>query len=132
MIRSTSTRNTGALATAAWCAEHGLVPKDNLWFVEVVFTAGTAKLTLEVYAAEWGFSVHHADRVSWIRVTDIPFVHGRDDFALLSAATGLSQLRRVFDAARTEHGLAFARETADVRTNLDDALPAIRRWLAAL
>jgi hypothetical protein len=123
---------SGALATAAWCLARGVFPQDNLWFVEIVLEAGASRFTIEVYAAEWGFALHHDERTSWIRVTDIPFVHGRDDFELLPVANSLTNMRRVLETIEVQHGIAFAREGAAVRTNIDGALPAIRDWIAAL
>jgi hypothetical protein len=127
-----SAPNTGALATAAWCLARGVFPQDNLWFVEVVLAAGTSRFTIEIYAAEWGFALHHDERTSWIRVTDIPFVHGRDDFELLPVASSLASMRGVLETVEAKHGIAFARDAAVVRTNIDSAQSAIRDWIATL
>lgn len=124
-------QNTGALATAAWCLARGIFPQDNLWFVEIALAAGASRFTIEIYASEWGFALEHDDRTSWIRVTDIPFVHGRDDFELLAVASSLSQMRGVLAAIEAQHAVTFSRE-AVVRTNIEDALPAIRDWVATL
>src|SRR4051794_31932290 len=83
--------NTGPLASAAWLVARGLQPKEARWFVEIELASDTgisegteqARLLLEVYAEEWGYRFQRGERVSWIRVTDVPFVHGRDDHELL-------------------------------------------------
>jgi hypothetical protein len=61
--------------------------------------------SVAVCAEEWGFAFHH---------TDIPFVHGRDDFGFI----------------RQPHTLP-TRSTAAVRSNVTGATAAVRRWLHA-
>ena len=64
------------LAASAWLANRNLIPKDPRWHVEIVLEAvgqPDSRFHLEVYAEEWGFKFCHAGRVSWIRVTDVPF-----------------------------------------------------------
>ncbi len=124
--------NTGPLATAAWCVSRGLYPTQRDWFVEVVMHAGASRFAIEIYAGEWGFAFQHDGRMSWIRVTDIPFVHGKDDFQLLHETTGLLQIGALVRAVEHLHGMKLARETADVRTSIADGEPAIREWLRSL
>jgi hypothetical protein len=124
--------NTGPLATAAWCVSRGLFPNGRDWFVEITMHAGASRFAIEIYAAEWGFAFHHDGRVSWIRVTDIPFVHGQDDFQLLHETTSLMQINAMVHHVEHLYGIKFARDQATVRTSIEDAEPAIGEWLHTL
>ena len=125
--------NTGPLATAAWCLARGLYPTERNWFVEVSLRAIAGScFDIEIYAEEWGFQFRHDTRVSWIRVTDIPFVHGRDEFDLLREVSGLKDITRVLRAIETRYRVTFPREDATVRTNIDDAESTIREWIESL
>lgn len=127
--------NTGPLAAAAWLAERGVSPEHEKWFVEVRLHAQNDPSTcfqLDVYAEEWGFQLQHDGRNSWIRVTDTPFVHGRDDFDLFGRVRALRDIGRVLQAVENELGLAFDRGAPGIRTNLADAYPSVRAWIAAL
>jgi hypothetical protein len=137
--------NTGPLASAAWLVARGLLPNEPRWFVEIELAAMTAesgntddgakaeaRLFLEVYAEEWGYRFERDGRVSWIRVTDVPFVHGRDDHALLVKTTTLNGIGKLLRELEAAHRLAFKRDAAIVRSNVDDESGAIRAWLAEL
>jgi hypothetical protein len=124
--------NTGPLATAAWCLARNLLPRTRNWFVEVVLTAPTARFAIEIYAEEWGFAFELGTRVSWIRVTDIPFVHGQDDFGLLRETTSLVNVGRVLRSVEERYALAFPRATAAVRTNIDGGEPTVLAWVETL
>ena len=124
--------NTGPLATAAWLIARGLVPAGRTWSVEVVLRAGASRFEIQIFAEEWGFSFHHEDRVSWIRVTDIPFVHGRDDHELLRQTTSLRGLQQLVRGLESRYELAFDREGAEVETSIENGEEAIREWIAEL
>lgn len=124
--------NTGPLAAAAWCLARGLFPSDRNWFVEIELRAAKTRFTIEIYEAEWGFAVHHGEQTSWIRVTDIPFVHGRDDFDLLRETSSLKDIATLVRAVEALTGVTFSRESAAVRTNIADGEAAIRDWIATL
>lgn len=115
---------------AAWLRSLGLKALGR-WHVEITLASGASRFHVYVYAEEWGFAFHHARQSSWIRVTDIPFVHGRDDFRLIREAVALTELRDLLDRLELEHDLAFARSTAVVRTNVTGAAASVRRWLQA-
>lgn len=115
---------------AAWLRGLGLKGLGR-WHVEITLASGASRFHLYVYAEEWGFAFHHARQSSWIRITDIPFVHGRDDFRLIRETVALSDLSDQLDRLELEHDLAFARSTAIVRTNVTGAAAAVRRWLQA-
>jgi hypothetical protein len=128
-------KNTGPLATAAWLLGRSLFPREKNWFVEIELCAdnvANARFGIEIYAEEWGFAFRHDDRVSWIRVTDIPFVHGRDDFELLRASSGLRNIGNVIEQVENCYDLHFTRDLAIVRTNIAESDEAIRTWIAGL
>jgi hypothetical protein len=130
-IPSTSRRFTtpGAEAADRWLFALGL-PAPARWHVEiaVLADAGT-RFDLNIYAEEWGFCFQHAGRSSWVRVTDAAFVHGRDDHDLLAKAPDLLAISVLLADLEHEHGLAFRRATASVRTNIPDAPNIVRDWL---
>jgi hypothetical protein len=124
--------NTGPIATAAWLVERELFPSEPHWFVEVVLTAGDSRLRLELYAEEWGFLFSHDGRTSWIRVTDVPFVHGHDDHKLLHRTPPLKGIGKLVRHIEQQHGLAFSRTRAAVRTNVRGGERPVRAWIATL
>jgi hypothetical protein len=127
--------NTGPLASAAWLVMRGLVSREPRWYVEL--TLGTTGVTgeeptllrLELYSEEWGFWFRHDDKISWIRVTDVPFVHGRDDHRLLAETPALKNLGSLVRALERRFGVRFDLEAASIRTSLFGAEPAVREWI---
>ena len=127
--------NTGPIASAAWLAARELYPRDPKWRVEIELVPATSRdmrLELEIYAEEWGFRFSVGERVSWIRVTDVPFVHGRDDHGLLRATPALRDIGELVRSIERSHAVAFERRTAAIRTTIDGGEPAIRSWLETL
>lgn len=135
----------GALAARSWLAARGINPPGIArWNADVSlgihdeapspgFDPETdTRFRVEIYSEEWGYLFCHAGRASWIRVTDIAFVHGRDDFALLAQTPALDALRTLVRMIERRHTLTFRREHAYVRTNLAHAEPALRRWALSL
>jgi hypothetical protein len=133
------------LAARAWFRDRALSAPGLLrWHAEVLldvvdqpardqFDERTdTRFRLEIYSEEWGFLFCHAGRASWIRVTDVPFVHGRDDFRLLSTTPALRDIGHLLRAVEQRHGLQFRRRNAHVTTNIPNAEPAIRRWVESL
>jgi hypothetical protein len=124
--------NTGPLASAAWLVARDLRPDDAKWFVELVFLAPDARFELAIYAEEWGFRFERAERVSWVRVTDIAFVHGRDDHQLLGRIPPLREIARLVRALEAEHGIRFARDAVRVTTSIPDADSVLQTWASTL
>ncbi len=91
-----------------------------------------SRFHIEIYAEEWGFFFCHAGRASWIRVTDQPFVHMRDDYGLLALTPPLDAIGTLLRKTEQEHQLAFRRKLAFVSTSVANAEPAIRRWIEQL
>ncbi len=141
----TSTTTAGTLAARGWLNGLALTPPVRPpWFAEV--TLGTeqvvpslafdrevaTRLRLEIYSVEWGVFFCHGGRSSWIRVTDVPFTHGRDDFNLRSVTPPLKDVGALVRALEVAYELRFARELAVVRSNLRGAEQALRPWLRSL
>ena len=124
--------NTGPLATAAWLLTRGLLPSERNWYVEIELQAGLARFEIEIFAEEWGIAFRHDGRASWIRITDIPFVHGSDDHDLLAKTTSLRDVGSVLRDVEKRYGLTFDRDAAVIRTNIANAEPEIREWVLTL
>ena len=141
-----STASTaGKRAAHGWLQSQGLsAPALTPWHVEVSFdvrdTAATllfderrdTRFRIEIYSEEWGFFFCHRGKASWIRTTDISFVHGRDDFGLLPSTPPLKDIGALLGSIQRQHALTFRREHALVRTNLQSAELAIRLWILSL
>jgi hypothetical protein len=126
-----SARAIGAGALLRWNAEIALDVIDGPAPEE--FDERTAsRFHVDIYSEEWGFYFCHGGRASWIRVTDIPFVHGRDDFALLPVTPPLQELGSLLQELELRHSIRFQRDRALVRTNLPRAEPSIRAWVMSL
>jgi len=138
-------QSIGAIASAHWLAQRRLSSTSVLrWHVEIAldvvdgpapveFDERTAtRFHIDLYSEEWGVFFCHAGRSSWVRVTDIAFVHGRDDFGLLAEMPALPDLGAWLRRLEQQHGVVFQRAFARVRTNLANAEPVIRRWIASL
>src|SRR5262245_20787561 len=128
-----------------WREARGLsVPSTLRWYVEIALPTvdGPApaefddridsRFHIDIYPEEWGFFFCHAGRASWIRVTDIAFIHGRDDYALLAKTTALADVGELLRLLEDHHHLRFERAHALLRTNLSHAEAAIRRWVQSL
>ena len=137
-----SSRTAGALAAETWLRGHGVTPPPTRWHVEIAldivherapteFDEHTAtRFHLDIYTEEWGVYFCHAGRSSWIRVTDIAFVHGRDDFHLLDVTPALKDIGQLLGQLERTHRIQFQRKHASIRTNLAGVEPAIRSWVA--
>src|SRR5690349_3802850 len=100
-----SSRTAGAMAAEMWLRQRGLSPPPTTrWHVEialdVVHTRAPSEFDeviatrfhLDIYLEEWGVFFCHGGNASWVRVTDVPFVHGRDDFQLLAVLPPLKDV----------------------------------------
>lgn len=121
----------GAQASRRWLERLALSAQPR-WFAEIDVPAGKdSRLELNIYLEEWGFVFHHGGRTSWIRVTDVPFVHGRDDFGLLPSTPDLLSIHGFLVELASKHAIDWQHENAGVRTNLPRATETIRRWLVS-
>jgi hypothetical protein len=135
----------GAAAASSWLSALGLQPPAALrWHVEIAISdldgpppiefdeRVATRFQLDLYSEEWGYFFCHHGRSSWIRVTDIPFVHGRDDFGLLVQTPTLGSIGAMIRTLEGRHAIQLRREHALVRTNLTGGEATVRRWLATL
>ena len=143
--RSQST-NAGIVAASAWLTTLGLNPPPGTlrWHAEISLDvregpapiefdeARDSRFHIDIYSEEWGFFFAHHGQVSWIRITDIPFVHGRDDHHLLMQTPALPDIGKLMRVLETKHDIHFNRAGALIRTNVVAAEPMIRRWLLTL
>lgn len=124
--------NTGPLASASWLVARDLVPQAAKWFVGITFSSPTgATFELEISSEEWGFRFEYQGRVSWIRVTGIPFVHGLDQHELLAQTTKLDHVASILRSIEKRYRLQFEGFPI-VHTDLVDADRAITTWLRSL
>ncbi|HEY2732945.1 MAG TPA: hypothetical protein VGI70_03125, partial [Polyangiales bacterium] len=95
----------GRVAAAGWLQARALQTIGGArWHVEIALDVvdqpasaeyderTASRFHIEIFGEEWGFFFCHAGRASWIRVTDVAFVHGRDEFGLLGVTPDLSQI----------------------------------------
>lgn len=147
--RLASNQNTagkGASEAHHWLKTLGLHPPPGRlrWHAEISLDVidGPARVEfdervdtrfhIDVYSEEWGFFFCHAARVSWIRVTDIAFVHGRDDHQLLTQTPAFENIGELLRRLEAKHNVHFNRQHAIIRTNIAAAEPQIRRWLLTI
>jgi hypothetical protein len=135
----------GRLAALAWMRARALTPPTlTPWHVEVSLDVRNApairefdehrdtRFHVEIYSEEWGVFFCHEGHASWIRVTDVPFVHGRDDFNLLSILPPLKDVGGLVRALERQHSIQFRREFALVRTNVPSAQAVVQAWVRTL
>jgi hypothetical protein len=127
----------GARASAAWLAARGLdATRSPHWYVEIVLGGRDAldhgHFELDLYPEEWGFVFRSGRRVSSIRITDQPFVHGSDDHALLAETPPLERVGDLVRAIERKRRLPFQRDDVTVRSDLARAEAAVRAWVNTL
>jgi hypothetical protein len=136
--------HAGMLATGSWLAARGLlVPPRTRWEVTIALDvvdrpaqaafseARDTRFHIAIASTEWGFYFCHHGRASWIRVTDVPFVHERDDHALLVRMPPLRALGRLVRSLEDTYCVRFRREHAAIRSTITGAEPAIWEWVLA-
>jgi hypothetical protein len=138
--------SAGASAAHSWITALGLHPPPGAlrWHAEISLDVidGPARADfdervdtrfhIDVYSEEWGFFFCHAGLTSWIRITDIAFVHGRDEHHLLTETPSLDGIGELMRRLEAKHHVRFNREHAIIRTNIVAAEPLLRRWLLTL
>lgn len=137
--------SAGSRASASWIGERGVTtPTGTRWHVEILLDvlearapsehdeATATRFHIDIYSEEWGFYFCHGGRCSWVRVTDQPFVHGRDDYHLLGLTPALADIGQLLRHLELKHKVRFRREHAHIRTNVAGAEAPVRAWVAAL
>jgi hypothetical protein len=140
-----SRTTAGALAAATWVRGRGTLPPGTTrWHVETALDvvnarapseydeATATRFHIDIYTEEWGFFFCHGGRSSWIRVTDVAFVHGRDDYSLFEWTPPLRDIGTLLRRIEREYRIKFQRQHALIKTNVPALEPAIREWLATL
>jgi hypothetical protein len=139
-----SLATVGSRAAFDWLGDRKIPRPSTRWHVAIGLDvrdepapasfdeATDSRFHIEIYAEEWGFFFCTGGRASWIRITDVPFVHMRDDFGLRARVLPLPEIGSLLRALEAEHGLAFKRELAYVNTSLSAAESLIRAWIASL
>lgn len=94
--------------------------------------AAATRFHISIYTEEWGIYFCHGGHSSWIRITDIAFVHGRDDFKLLDVIPALKDIGSLMRRLEHHNGFRFQRQHAVITTNLPAIEPAVRTWIASL
>lgn len=129
-----STTCAGALAAAKWLRHLGLTPPQRgSWRADLELNAGSStRFSIEVGHVEWGFLFAHAARSSWIRVTDVPFIHDTDDYLLFDQTPPLQSIGLLIRRLERDHQISFRRSNPSVQTDLPGLVPEAMRWLAQL
>jgi hypothetical protein len=122
----------GAEASRDWLLARGLTDVPLRWYVELTLEAKASdtQFELNIYPEEWGFVFRRAARVSSIRVTDIPFVHGRDDYELIRRPTTLEAIHGLLRELEQRYAIELAYARAVVRTNIPRGSNIVRAWIA--
>lgn len=126
------TLTAGAAASRDWLIARGLAREPLHWFVEISIPsdASDTRLELNIYPEEWGFVFRRGARVSSIRVTDIAFAHGRDDYELLGLPASLESIGELLHELEQRFAIEFAVTRSVIRTNINKAANVVRTWLA--
>jgi len=122
----------GAAEAAAWLSARGISSTSAPhWFVEIRIDSDQAGIVfdLNIYPEEWGFVVRRSGLVSSIRVTDVAFVHGRDELRLLSLTPTLARIGSLVVELERRFDTHFQCERAAINSNLPRAIGATRAWL---
>jgi hypothetical protein len=134
----------GSRDAASWLSDRNLPLPTTRWFAEIALDTRDrpapaefdervdTRFHLDLYSEEWGFLFCHGGKVSRIRVTDIPFVHGRDEFQLLAVTPTLGVIGSFLRQLEHDHDIRFRREHALVHTDLPSAELQIRRWVLSM
>lgn len=135
-----SSVTAGALAADTWLRARGATPTGFRWHVEITLEAATkaapnklladTQLRLEIYSDEWGVYFAHAGHASWVRVTDVAFVHGRDDFGLLHVLPPLKNIGQLVRQLEGIHRIRFRLEQPVVNTDVANIEADARTWIA--
>ena len=134
----------GSRAAFEWLAARGQPVPAMRWHVAIGLDvrdepapasfdeATDTRFHVEIYSEEWGFFFCYRGKASWIRITDVAFVHMRDDYGLLARTPKLAAIGTLLRALELEHAITFRRKLAYVNTSLSGAEAQIRAWIESL
>jgi hypothetical protein len=129
------------IAVGAWLSSRGLyAPLDRSWSIELALDVGVGHATapigtsflLRLSSEEWSYTFVHDNKISKIRIVDVPFVADRDDHQLLAATPSLKDLGALIKKLEQRYDVRFQRRGAVVRTNLAGAEPIVLAWASTL
>lgn len=137
--------SVGAQSAARWLSDRGIpITPGQRWHIEIALDVvdvpapvdydekSATRFHLDIYSEEWGHYFCHGGRCSWIRVTDLAFVHGKDEHHLLGLTPSLRDIGQLLRHLEQKFAIRFRRDLARIRTNLPGVEHKIRQWLAAL
>ena len=129
--------------SARWLAARGLhPPAAGRWKVSIALDVVdprsalaspmiNTRLHILIESFEWSVFFCHGSGSSWIRVTNVPRVHERDDFELLPHVTDLRGLGSFIQWIERRFQLQFRRPHAAIYTNLIEADQKLLLWVVA-
>jgi hypothetical protein len=127
-----------------WLLSRGEAPPTSRWHVGIYLDAVErpaittwndavdTRFHLDIFSEEWGLFFCHGGKASWIRVTDIAFIHGRDDFRLLEWMPSLDRISVLLRSLEQVHSIKLQRRFAAIETEMPRIEPSVRAWLEAL
>lgn len=130
----TGTPTIGAAASAAWLEQLGLdASRAPQWYVEITIPTDDSdvRFKINIYPEEWGVMFRRGTRVSSIRVTDVPFIHGVDDDHLLPDLPALDRVGDLLANLERRFTLVFDLSRMRARSNFARATAIVRAWFNA-
>ena len=133
-----------SMAVADWLRARGIVQPSSSWHIEIVLDVVDAtpsqawsattdtRFHLHLYASEWCLFFCHGGRTSWVRVTDRPYMHGRDDFGFVSNMPRLQDIGTFLASLEDCHGIVFQRAHARITTTLAGAESNLSAWVRSV
>jgi len=134
----------GPAGPAAWLARLGLQPATPHWFAAVVLdvldapapmvfeTTRASRLHVRIEHHGWIFFFCHQGSSSEIEIGTVVKARVRDDFNLVRGMRPLERLDELVRDLEQSHSIAFKRDHAMVRSDIDSAEPIIRKWVRSL
>ncbi len=139
--RASTSRPAGSSDATRWLSARGLSPTAP-WEVSISldvvdqpasasFVESDTRFHIVLSPSEWGFYFSHQNRITWIRVVDVPAVHERDDFELLGSVPKLRDLGLLVHSLEDQHEIRFRRTLALVQSTIPMSDDKIRLWVVA-
>jgi hypothetical protein len=99
---------------------------------EVYWGDTATRFHLDVYTDEWGVMFIHGGKTSHVRKIGDLLDGSGDPHGLQRRLPALSEIATLVRALEAEHGIAFKRDHALVRTNLAGGKKLVGAWIATL
>jgi hypothetical protein len=137
--------NAGIVAVSAWAGARGIYPPvGKRWTVEIAMDiaprpaspsfseALDTRFHITINADDWAYMFCQGGRVSAVRVTDIPSVHGRDDHHLLASTPPLKNIGLFLRDLEHRYHVHFQRHHAAIHSSIAGCEPLVRAWMTSL